>query len=213
MSTLPEEIERELKLSREEAVFRLSLAAEYRDAEVARHIQRMSRYCAILATRVGLADEEVDAIRVASVLHDVGKIAIPDEILLKPDRLTDEERSVMQEHAKIGFDILSGSSSDFMQTAASIALTHHERMDGTGYPRGLLGEDIPQEGRIAAIADVFDALVSDRPYKRAFTVEKAVEIMQADSGSHFDPTLLGLFVEAIDEVVRVHDSVALESYP
>lgn len=202
-----ERAEQELKHSREETVYRLSIAAEYRDDETAQHIQRMSQYCAILARHAGYDDEEVELLRVASVMHDVGKIGIPDKILRKPGRLTDEERAEMQKHATIGFNILSGSSSPFMQTAATIALTHHEKMDGSGYPHGLVGEDIPREGRIAAIADVFDALVSDRVYKKAFPLGKAVEIMREDSGSHFCPELLGLFFGAMDEVIKVQESV------
>lgn len=200
-----ERAEQELRLSREETVYRLSIAAEYRDDETAHHIQRMSRYCAILAKHADYDMEQVELIRVASVMHDVGKIGIPDKILRKPGRLTDEERAEMQKHAEIGFNILSGSSSPFMQTAATIALTHHEKMDGTGYPHGLKGKRIPKEGRIAAIADVFDALVSERVYKRAFPLGKAVDIMKEDSGTHFCPELLDLFFGAMDEVLQVKE--------
>lgn len=200
-----ERAEQELRQSREETVYRLSIAAEYRDDETAKHIQRMSQYCAILARHAGYDDQQVELIRVASVMHDVGKIGIADKILRKPGKLTDEERSDMQEHTKIGFNILSGSSSPFMQTAATIALTHHEKVDGTGYPNGLSGEDIPREGRIAAIADVFDALVSERIYKKAFPIGKAVQIMKDDSGSHFDPELLNLFLGAMDEVLKIQE--------
>lgn len=200
-----ERAEQELRQSREETVYRLSIAAEYRDDETAKHIQRMSRYCAILARHADYDDQQVELIRVASAMHDVGKIGIPDKILRKPGKLTDEERAEMQEHTKIGFNILSGSSSPFMQTAATIALTHHEKVDGTGYPNGLSGEDIPREGRIAAIADVFDALVSERIYKKAFPIGKAVQIMKDDSNSHFDPELLDLFLGAMDEVLKIQE--------
>ncbi|MFP5297904.1 MAG: HD domain-containing phosphohydrolase, partial [Actinomycetota bacterium] len=198
-----QQAELDLKASREETVQRLATAAEYRDDETARHIQRMSRYCGLLAELHDGDAERADMIRVAAIMHDVGKIGIPDKILLKPGPLTDEERSRMQEHTNIGHKILEGSVSPFLQVADAIALTHHEWYDGSGYPSGLKGEQIPIEGRIAAIADVFDALTSDRVYKKAFPIGKAVETMQELSGSQFDPELLEVFLGNLDKVLDI----------
>lgn len=203
-----EQAEVDLRVSREETIQRLSIAAEFRDDETARHIERMSGYCGLLAKGSGYDSEEVEMIRVASIMHDVGKIGIGDAILRKPGKFTDEERLAMQKHADIGFQILSGSDSPFLQMAASIALTHHEWFDGSGYPAGLRGDEIPTEGRIAAIADVFDALTSDRVYKRAFPVGKAVDTMREESGSHFDPELLEVFLGSMDEVVGIREDLA-----
>lgn len=183
-----------LRASREETISRLARAVESRDPDTGSHIERMSQLCGALAARCGLDPESM---RVASLLHDVGKIAIADSILQKPGPLTDDERAAMQEHARIGYEILSGSESDLLNLAAKTALTHHERWDGTGYPRGLAGTEIPIEGRIAAIADVFDALTSDRCYRPAYGFEDAMGIMCARRGSHFDPDLLDLFMEVL----------------
>lgn len=186
-----------------ETVDRLSLAAEFRDDETAQHLHRMSRYCEVLARKLGLDDADVALIRVASVMHDVGKIGVADRILLKPSKLTPDEFEAMKKHAEYGYQILRGSSSTLLETAASIAFSHHERWDGTGYPRGLAGEDIPLFGRIAAIADVFDALSSDRVYRKAFPLPDVVRLMEADRGKHFDPHLLDVFLDSLDEVLRV----------
>ena len=193
----------ELHLSREETVHRLTLAAEFRDDETARHIQRMGRYCGLLGQRVGFLEDRCEIIRLAGEMHDIGKIGIPDSILLKPGRLTDEERGVMQRHSEIGYDILAGSRSELLTIAATIALTHHEKLDGTGYPRGLVEDEIPLEGKIAAIADVFDALTTDRVYRPAFPVERAVEMMKSDAGTHFDADLLDVFLTSMDEVLSI----------
>lgn len=203
-----ERAESETRASREETVHRLSMAAEFRDDGTERHIQRMSRYCGLLAELAGEDSELVDMIRVAAIMHDVGKIAIPDRILLKPGPLTPEERAEMQEHTTIGYRLLEGSASPFLQLAASIALTHHEWMDGSGYPNGLKAPDIPLEGRIAAIADVFDALSSDRVYKSAFPIGKAVDTMLEGAGSQFDPELLDLFLGSLDRVLGIREDYA-----
>ena len=203
-----ERAEKDLRVSREETIQRLAIAAEFRDDETAQHIQRMSRYCALVSRASGLDSERSETIRVASLMHDVGKIGIPDSILLKPGKLTPEERTIMQQHCEIGHRILAGSRSDLLKSAADIAWTHHERIDGTGYPNGLKGEQIPIEGRIAAIADVFDALTSDRIYKKAYPLGKALEIMRGGRGSHFDSGLLDSFLEAMDEAVEIR-----EQYP
>ena len=193
----------ELHLSRGETIHHLSLAAEFRDDETARHIQRMGLYCRLLSQRIGFDEERAEVMRLAGEMHDVGKIGIPDSILLKPGKLTDEERKIMQGHPEIGYDILAGSRSELLMVAATIALTHHERLDGGGYPRGLKGDQVPLEGRIAAIADVYDALTTDRVYRRAFPIERAIAMMTEDSGSHFDPDLLDMFLESMDDVLTI----------
>jgi putative two-component system response regulator len=198
-----EHAERELRLSQEETIQRLSIAAEFRDNETARHIQRMSEYCGLLASLMGEDAESCDQIRVASQMHDVGKIGIPDSILLKPEILTREERATMETHCEIGYRILSGSKSELLMRAATIAYTHHERVDGTGYPRGLVEDQIPVEGRIAAIADVFDALTSNRPYKKAFVLGKAIETMRDGRGTQFDADVLDLFLGSLDAVLAI----------
>ena len=200
--------ERELRLAQEDVVERLSIAAEFRDDETARHVQRMSRYTSLLATRAGASPERAEQVRTASVMHDVGKIGIPDSILLKPGKLTPEERRIMEQHSEIGYRILSGSRSELLTLAAQIAWTHHERVDGNGYPRRLAGEDIPLEGRMAAIADVFDALTSNKVYKKASPLPDAVDIMREGRGSHFDAELLDLFLDSMDEVVRIKERYA-----
>ena len=200
-----EKSESELRRSQAETVTRLSIAAEFRDDETARHIQRMSRYCAMLARAAGLDEATGELIQVASVMHDVGKIGIPDAILLKPGPLTDAERDTMKEHALIGYQILSGSESDLLQMAARIARWHHEWFDGGGYPDGRSGTNIPLEARIAAVADVFDALTSDRVYRKAFPFTTAISMLRDGRGSQFDPVLLDLFFGQIDQVIRIQE--------
>ncbi|HEX2056191.1 MAG TPA: HD domain-containing phosphohydrolase, partial [Nitrospiraceae bacterium] len=160
-----ERSEKELRLSREETIQRLAIAAEFRDSATAQHIQRMSHYCELLARRYGLSADRCDLIRTASPMHDIGKIGTPDHVLLKPGKFTPEEFNVIAQHAEIGYRILVGSDAELLKVAALIAWTHHERWDGSGYPRKLKGEAIPLEGRIAAVADAFDALTTERVYK------------------------------------------------
>lgn len=193
----------EVWASKAETIFRLARLVEFRDEETGQHLQRMSGYCEILARHSGLPAERCELIRLASQLHDVGKVAISDAILLKPGKLTEEEFETIKTHAEIGYDMLAGSSSELVQVGASIARTHHERWDGSGYPRGLVGEAIPPEGRIAAIADVFDALTSDRVYRSAFPFKVAVGMLRAEGGSRFDPMLMGTFVSALPEIEGV----------
>ena len=196
----------ELRISQEETINRLALAAEFRSDETAFHIKRMSLYCELLGRRLGWPKERCDVLRIASPMHDIGKIGTPDSILMKRGKLTVEEFEVMKRHAEIGYRILYGTSSDMLQLAALIARTHHEKYDGSGYPNGLAGEDIPIEGRLCAVTDVFDALTSARCYKPAFSIEKSREIMSEGRGIHFDPVLLDLFWDARDEVeaIRAH---------
>ncbi|MGP0628169.1 HD domain-containing phosphohydrolase [Nitrospina sp. 32_T5] len=189
--------------TRLEVIQRLGRAAEYRDNETGMHVIRMSKFSALLAESIGMTEEECDLILNASPMHDIGKIGIPDRILLKPGRLTPEEWEVMKTHTTIGAEILSGSSSEMMKMAESIALTHHEKWDGSGYPSGTKEEEIPVEGRIVAIADVFDALTSDRPYKKAWTVEEAVEELDKCAGQHFDPHLVEKFKNILPEVKEI----------
>ena len=197
--------QKELRSSREETIKRLAMAAEFRDNETARHFHRMSRYCSLLAEKLGEDVQRCELIRLASVMHDVGKIGIPDRILLKPGKLDPEEWATMKTHAEIGYRILSGSNSELLKLGASIALTHHERMDGTGYPQGLVEDEIPLEGRIAAIADVFDALTTNRIYRRAFPLGEALDIMKKGRGDQFDPMLLDTFLASMDMVLGIKD--------
>ena len=193
------------RVAHEELIFRLARAAEFRTNETAQHVQRMSLYCTLLARKLGMDEEHCKGIRLAASMHDIGKLAIPDTILLKPAGLTEPEFQTMMTHAEIGHRLLTGSSSKLVQLAADIAQTHHEKFDGTGYPKGLAAKDIPLEGRIAAVADVFDALTSERCYKSSYSVERAIGVME-DSHGHFDPNLIQLFLRSIDEVLAIRDT-------
>lgn len=198
-------VQSELRASHEETIYRLSRAAEFRDDETGQHLQRMSWYCHLIGSKIGLSPSTCELLRIASPMHDVGKLGIPDRILLKPGRLTPEEFTIMKTHAEIGYRILHGSTAEPLEVAATIAHTHHEKWDGNGYPRGLRGEEIPLPGRIAAIADVFDALTSARPYKPAWPLEAALDLMRKNAGSHFDPRLIEVFLSHIDEVLAIRD--------
>ena len=200
-----ERSEKELRLSREETIKRLAIAAEYRDSSTAQHIQRMSQYCELLARRYGLSPDRCDLIRTASPMHDIGKIGTPDHVLLKPGKFTPEEFKVITQHTEIGYRILAGSDSELLKIAALIAWTHHERFDGTGYPRGLKGDTIPLEGRITSIADNFDALTTQRVYKPAYDFDHAKELMLNERGTHFDPELLDIFFDSMDEITRIYN--------
>jgi putative two-component system response regulator len=189
--------------SQAETIFRLARLVEFRDEESGHHLQRMSCYCEILARRIGLSEPHSELVRLAGQLHDVGKVATPDSLLRKHGKLTAQEFEVVKEHAVTGYKMLAGSSSEVVRLGASIAHCHHERWDGGGYPRGLVGSEIPREARIAAIADVFDALTSDRVYRAAFPVQSAFELLQAGRGSHFDPDMLDAFVAARDEIEAI----------
>ncbi len=183
---------------------RLGKASEYRDLETGMHIKRMSHYSAKLAQLIGLDPQEVELILYASPLHDIGKVGIPDRILLKPGRFSPEEFEIMKLHAVLGGKMLeSNEEYPVLNAGRIIALQHHEKIDGTGYPRGLAGEEIHLYARIVSIADVFDALSSERVYKKAFTVEKTLEIMQEGSGTHFDPKLLNVLVEHLDQFLAI----------
>lgn len=194
--------EKRVRVSRAETLERLAVAGEFHDEGTGSHVVRMSRYCEIFADRCG--DEELRrTIREASSLHDVGKIGIPDRILLKPGPLLPAERLIMEDHSRIGHGILKDSESTVLRLAADIALTHHERVDGTGYPNRLVGEAIPLAGRIAAIADVFDALTSDRIYRPAFSVEQTIGMMKSSAGTHLDADLLAEFWKLLPDVLEI----------
>jgi putative two-component system response regulator len=186
-----------------EVVARLGKAAEYRDNETSNHVKRVSLFSEILAKKAGLSDEQAQLIRLASPMHDVGKIGISDHILLKPGKLTTEEYAQMQKHVEIGCEILAGANSPLLTLAHEIALTHHEKYDGSGYPNGLKGENIPLCGRIVAITDVFDALTSERPYKTAWAIDQALDLLTSEKGKHFDPRLVDLFLDAMPEVTAI----------
>jgi putative two-component system response regulator len=160
----------------------------------------MSGYCAILAARL---DVNATELKLASVLHDIGKLSTPDSVLMKPGRLSHSERKEIERHALAGYKLLAGSTSGMLRLAASIALTHHEKFDGSGYPSGLAGDQIPIEGRIAAVADVFDALTSDRVYRSAWSVERALAELEAERGKHFDPLVLDAFTAGLDEILAL----------
>lgn len=193
-----------------ETILRLSRAAEFRDPETGDHIQRMAHYSWMIAVRLGLPLEQQQLILEAAPMHDVGKVGIPDHILLKPGKLDEAEFSTMKQHPVIGHQILADSSSPLLQMAAVIALSHHEKFDGSGYPLGLKGDAIPLVGRIVAVADVFDALTSARPYKPAWDMDRAVEFMRAQRGVHFDPQCVDVFLDRLDEVHAVRQRFAAE---
>jgi len=181
----------------------LARAAGYRDPETGEHLVRMSHYTKIIAAHLGLGAEEQELLLSAAPMHDIGKMGIPDHILLKPGRLEPDELKIMREHAQIGADILQDSPSPLLQAAAEIARTHHEKWDGSGYPNGLRGEEIPLHGRIVAVADVFDALTSSRPYKKGWSLEDASAFLRDNTASHFDPRCVEAFFAGWNEVLDI----------
>jgi response regulator RpfG family c-di-GMP phosphodiesterase len=187
----------------EELVMRLSKAAEFRDPETGTHIERMARFSGLIARRLGMSPDDAERLELAAPMHDVGKVGIPDMILLKPDRLTPAEFTIMKQHADLGWEILKNSPSRLVRLAAEIALSHHEKFDGSGYPTGLSGESIPLAGRIVAVADVYDALTSARPYKQPWPVERATEFLREQSGKHFDPACVDAFLDEMNDVLRI----------
>ncbi|GAB4288423.1 MAG: HD domain-containing protein [Myxococcota bacterium] len=200
------QLTQDLKQAHLDTIFRLSVAAEYRDNDTANHLRRMSNYSRLIAEKMGFTTAEQEFLLHAAPMHDVGKLGIPDSILQKPGRLTPEERKIMERHTIIGAEILSGSDSDVLQLSELIAIVHHEKYDGTGYPRGLKGEEIPLVGRIVALADVFDALSSARVYKPAVPWDKVLAIIREDTGKHFDPAVTNAFFDVLDEVRKIYDT-------
>lgn len=203
--------QRMLREANLETIFCLVNAAEFKDKNTAGHIQRMSHFSGMLATKLRLSPGEVELIVNASPMHDIGKIGTPEEILLKPGKLTDEEFDIMKQHTIYGSKILSRSKSDLLQIGKNIAQTHHERWDGNGYPNRMQGEDIPIHGRICAVADVFDALTSARPYKEAFSNDKALRIIQDGKGSHFDPRIVNVLLDSMDDVRKIQSKFKIKN--
>ncbi len=193
----------QLKDASLEIIWRLSAASEYRDNETGAHIKRMSHYSAVIAQKMGLAQKTVETILYAAPMHDIGKIGISDKILLKPGKLYAKEWDIMKTHTIIGGNILKGSKIGFVRMGAMIAMTHHEKWDGSGYPNGLRAKQIPLAGRIIAIADVFDALTSKRPYKEAFSINKSNRIIEQGRGNHFDPDVVDAFFSVQDEILHI----------
>ncbi|MCQ8883800.1 two-component system response regulator [Pseudoalteromonas shioyasakiensis] len=196
----------QLQLAHIDLIQRLGRAAEYKDTETGEHIARMSRYSKVLALAYGMSEYEAEQLKQAAPMHDVGKIGIPDAVLLKPGRLNENEYEHMKQHALIGAKILENSPSPLLQLAHKLALEHHEKWDGTGYPYGLKGKEISIEGRIVAIADVFDALTSKRPYKKAWSIEEALDLLKDEAGKHFDPQLVDLFIGQIDSIIEIKNT-------
>lgn len=190
-----------------EAIYRLSLAAEYKNKETGNHIKRVSHYAEAIALKMGLNRTTIEAILYATPMHDVGKIGIPDQILLKPGKHDQQEWEIMKQHTTIGARIMDGSDYGFIRLASVIALTHHERWDGVGYPRGLKGRKIPLVGRIAALADFFDAMTSERPYRDGIhSIEHTIETIKKSSGSHFDPEVVDCFVQSQERIFRIKET-------
>ncbi len=198
----------ELNDTRLEIIRRLGRAAEYRDNETGNHVIRMSHYSQLIGLEAGLSDEQAELLLNAAPMHDVGKIGIPDNILLKPAKLDDDEWETMRQHTTFGAEIIGNHSSEILDQARMITLTHHEKWNGKGYPRGLKGKEVPLMCRIIPIADVFDALTSERPYKQAWTSEKAVDVIQKEAGSHFDPALVEAFREVLPEILKIKKQYA-----
>jgi two-component system response regulator RpfG len=193
----------EIEQRERETLNRLARAIEHRDNGSPMHLERVARYTGLIADALGLADDEIRMIEAAAPLHDVGKIAIPDAILLKPGKLTAEEFEVMKQHPRLGYEILKGSSSRFIQYGATIALGHHERWDGSGYPDRLSGEAIPVPARIVGIADVLDALTTERPYKSAWSMEQALSYIREQAGTHFDPDAVAGLLSRSEDAVEI----------
>ena len=191
-----------------DTIHRLVLAAEYKDEDTGAHIVRMSRYAALIAEKLGLPDRDVQNILYAAPMHDVGKMSIPDSILMKPGKLTDEEFDTIKTHTTMGAKILANPRAELLKIAEQIAISHHEKWNGKGYPQGLSRDEIPLFGRIVGLADVFDALTSKRPYKDPFPVEVAIDIIKKERGQHFDPDVVDVFLENIDEILKIKSEVA-----
>ncbi len=203
-----EEREAQLRMSSEDTVKALARAIEGRDVETGLHIERMSRYTALLAGYYGFSEADCELLRIAAPMHDVGKIGVPDGILFKPGALSVAEYDVIKQHPELGYEILAKSEQPLLVLAATIARTHHERWDGNGYPHGLAGDAIPIEGRIAAVADVFDAVISRRCYKPAYSLERTLQVMTDGRGTSFDGAIVELLLDHIDEVMAIQ-----EQYP
>ncbi|OSM01719.1 response regulator [Magnetofaba australis] len=201
----------ELVRTRMEIIRRLGRAAEFKDNETGLHVIRMSHYSRLMAQALEISEEWTDLVFHAAPMHDIGKIGIPDSVLLKPGKLDDKEWEIMRQHPAFGAQIIGDDPSELMLMSKEIAMTHHEKWDGSGYPNRIAAEDIPLPGRIIAIADVFDALTSERPYKKAWPVEKAVAVIDEGAGVHFDPKLIPVFHEILPEALEIKERYAEES--
>lgn len=199
---------KQLNDTRLKIIQRLGKAAEYKDNETGLHVIRMSQYSYILARAAGMSEKDSDILLHAAPMHDIGKIGIPDSILKKPGKLTEEEFDIMKTHCAIGADVLGADDSELLQLAKSVALTHHEKWNGVGYPKGLKDLEIPLEGRIIAIADVFDALTSVRPYKKEWPVQDAIDLLLKEKGKHFDPNLVPIFIKELPKILKVKQKYA-----
>jgi len=193
----------EIKDSYSEMIFRFALAAELKDESTGTHLVKLADYCTEIAQELGLSKIDTNYLRYASPMHDIGKLIVPDAILKKEAGLTPEEREIIKKHSLLGADIFKGSRSPLLRAARMISLTHHERYDGTGYPQGLRGKEIPLFGRIVAVADVFDALTSKRPYKEAYGFDEAIEIIKSASGKQFDPDIVKAFLKRKNKIKRI----------
>ena len=198
----------EVEDTQKEILFTLGEVAEARSQETGNHVRRVAEFAKLLAIKTGMSEEEAELVRMATPIHDLGKLAIPDAILNKPGKLSDEEFVIMKKHAEYGYEMLRNSHRPILKNGALIALQHHERYDGKGYPKGLKGEEIHLYGRIVALADVFDALSTHRVYKRAWPINEVVDYIKQQRGAQFDPQLVDLFLENVDEILRIR-----ESYP
>jgi putative two-component system response regulator len=197
----------EVRSSEKDIIGILSKMAEYRDNETSMHTIRVGEMSALMASKFGWDEERVELMRLAAPMHDIGKVGIADSILLKPGKLEDDEFEIMKEHASIGYTILSQKTTPLLKLAAEIANTHHEKYDGRGYPNGLSADEIPLSGAIVAVTDVFDALLSERPYKKAFSLEKTLDIIKESKGSHFNPDVVDLFLDSLDEIIEIREKL------
>jgi len=200
-------LQKEIEETQKEVVFTMGAIGESRSKETGNHVKRVAEYSKILALHYGLSDKEAEMLKQASPMHDIGKVAIPDAILNKPGRFDEDERKIMDTHAQLGYDMLKMSARPLLKMAATVAYEHHEKWDGTGYPNKLQGEDIHIYGRITALADVFDALGSDRCYKKAWDDEKIFNLFKEERGKHFDPKLIDIFFDNLEEILEVRDSL------
>jgi putative two-component system response regulator len=194
---------RNLKTAFTETILKLVMAAEFKDNSSSDHVERVGKFSSFMARKIGFSDRDCANIFFAAAMHDIGKIGISECVLYKPGKLTAPEYEIMKSHTEIGADILAGAKSEVLQLAGKIALNHHERWDGLGYPRGLSGDDIPLVARIVALADTFDALLSRRRYKDAYPIEVAVEVLKTESGKHLDPNLVSMFLNDLDEIIEL----------
>jgi len=202
-----EALQKEIEETQREVVFTMGAIGESRSKETGNHVKRVAEYSKIFALHYGLPKEEAEMLKQASPMHDIGKVAIPDAVLNKPARFNEEERKIMDTHAQLGFDMLKASNRPLLKMASTVAYEHHEKWNGKGYPNKLSGEDIHIYGRITALADVFDALGSDRVYKKAWDDERIFKLFKEERGEHFDPQLIDIFFENLDEFLRVRDSL------